>query len=123
MIQWFKNLFKKKKTSNEWGGSQILWDTPFVKVTHIWVEAGKVSETFTTQDFAIKQWLFFKGSGDYTVGINKKKILTGINATITSGNKHFINAGGEKVEVLEIQSGEKIKQEAQPAQLPSSTNQ
>jgi mannose-6-phosphate isomerase-like protein (cupin superfamily) len=121
MLQWFKKIFKKTKTTTAWGGAQVLWDTPFVKVTHIWVEPGKSSETFTSQEFAVKTWLFFKGSGDYTVGVMKKKIINGINATITSGNKHFINAGGDKVEVLEIQSGEKVVQ--QPLQLPPSSNQ
>jgi mannose-6-phosphate isomerase-like protein (cupin superfamily) len=120
MFEWVKKLFKKTKTTHEWGGRKVLWDTPFVKVTHLWVEPGKATETFESQDFAIKTWLFFKGSGDYNLGIMKKKILTGVNAVITNGTKHGIMAGGDKVEVLEIQSGEKITPPA--LQLPASTN-
>ena len=71
------------------------------------------------QDFAIKQWLFFKGSGDYISGVMKKKILPGTSAIFTDGIKHSISASNEKVEVLEIQSGEKT---AAPAlQLTAAT--
>ena len=48
----------------------------------------------------------------------KKKVLPGINATFTNGTKHAIAASNEKVEVLEIQSGEKVT--APALQLPPS---
>lgn len=123
MFEWFKRLFGKKpaKTTETWGGSQVLWDTPFVKVTHIWVEPGQVTPVQTSQDFAMKQWLFFKGSGEYTLGMMKKKIIPGTNTNIQNGTKHFIAASNEKVEVLEVQSGEKVLQLPMPtaaAQLP-----
>ena len=79
---------------------------------------GQVTEVLQSQDFAVKQWLFFKGSGDYTSGAMKKKVLPGINATFTNGTKHAIAASNEKVEVLEIQSGEKVT--APALQLPPS---
>jgi mannose-6-phosphate isomerase-like protein (cupin superfamily) len=120
MIAWLKKTFKSKKTKETWGGKLVLWDTPFVKVTHIWVEPGQATEVLATQEFAVKQWLFFKGSGDYTSGPMKKKILPGTNATFTSGIKHAIAASNEKVEVLEIQSGEKFAAVAPVLQLPAS---
>ena len=107
MIKWIKKVFSRGKTKETWGGKQVLWDTPFVKVTYIWVNPGQVTEVLQSQEFAVKQWLFFKGSGDYTSGAMKKKVLPGINATFTNGTKHAIAASNEKVEVLEIQSGEK----------------
>jgi mannose-6-phosphate isomerase-like protein (cupin superfamily) len=108
MIKWIKKIFTRSKTKEAWGGRQVLWDTPFVKVTHIWVNAGQATEMVQVQDFAVKQWLFFKGSGDYTSGAMKKKILPGTSTIFTNGTKHSIAASNEKVEVLEVQSGEKI---------------
>ena len=119
-------MFSKKQ---EWGGTKVLWQTPFVKVSHIWVEAGKATETYTSQEFAVKNWLFLKGSGDYTVGAMKKKILPGTHPIITSGTKHSIQASNEKVEVLEIQSGALVDQAPQlsaasaPSQLPASSSE
>lgn len=128
MISWLKKIFKKKQTKQVWGGTQVLWETPYAKVTYIWVEAGKATELYTTQDFSLKEWLFLKGSGDYTSGVMKKKILPGTHPTITSGTKHSIQATNEKVEVLEIQSGTPIASVAtqlpapsEPAQLPAKT--
>lgn len=118
MIKWIKKVFSRGKTKETWGGKQVLWDTPFVKVTHIWVNPGQATELLQSQEFAVKQWLFFKGSGDYTSGAMKKKVLPGINATFTNGTKHAIAASNEKVEVLEIQSGEKVT--APVLQLPPS---
>ena len=109
MIKWIKKIFTRNKTKETWGGRQVLWDTPFVKVTHVWVNAGQATEMVQAQDFAIKQWLFFKGSGDYISGVMKKKILPGTSTIFTNGTKHSISASNEKVEVLEIQSGEKTR--------------
>ena len=117
MIKWIKKFITRSKTKETWGGRQVLWDTPFVKVTHIWVEPGQATEALQTQDFTVKQWLFFKGSGDYTSGAMKKKILPGTNTTFTNGTRHSIAASNEKVEVLEVQSGEKIA--APVLQLPA----
>lgn len=119
MIKWIKKIFTRNKTKETWGGRQVLWDTPFVKVTHVWVNAGQATEMIQAQDFTVKQWLFFKGSGDYISGVMKKKILPGTSAIFTDGIKHSISASNEKVEVLEIQSGEKT---AAPAlQLTAAT--
>lgn len=109
MWTWLKRLFSKKPKQPAWGGRTVLWDTPFVKVVHLWVNPTLTSEIFSSQEFAVKKWLFFKGVGDYVVGNTKKKILPGTNTNILNGTKHSITAGGEKVEVLEIQSGEKIE--------------
>lgn len=123
MFAWFKKLFGKSK--QEWGGTKVLWQTPYGKVTHIWIEAGRATETYTSQDFAVKDWLFLKGSGDYTVGAMRKKILPGTHPIITAGTKHSIQATNEKVEVLEIQHGAPAGQTLQlpspsePAQLPA----
>lgn len=126
MFSWLKKLFSKKQ---EWGGTKVLWQTPYVKVSHLWVEAGRATETYTSQEFAVKNWLFLKGSGDYTVGAMKKKILPGTHPIITSGTKHSIQATNEKVEVLEIQSGALAAQASQlpspsePSQLPASSSE
>lgn len=112
MLAWLRKLFSSK-TKESWGGTRVLWETSFVKVTHIWVEAGRATELYTTQDFATKDWLFLKGSGDYTVGAMKKKILPGTHPIITAGTKHSIQATNEKVEVLEIQFGAKSESLAQ----------
>lgn len=112
MLAWLRKLFSSK-TKESWGGTRVLWETSFVKVTHIWVEAGRATELYTTQDFATKDWLFLKGSGDYTVGSMKKKILPGTHPIITAGTKHSIQATNEKVEVLEIQFGAKSESLAQ----------
>lgn len=121
MLAWLKKLFSKSK-QEEWGGTKVLWQTSFVKVTHIWVEAGRATETYITQDFAVKDWLFLKGSGDYIVGAMKKKILPGTHPIITAGTKHSIQATNEKVEVLEIQTGT-LTGAAEPAQLPASSSE
>lgn len=125
MISWLKKLFSKQQKQS-WGGSKILWETSFVKVTYVWVEAGRATELYTTQEFSVKNWLFLKGSGDYIVGSMKKKILPGTNTLITSGTKHSIQATNEKVETLEIQFGDKVVQalpSPQPvAQLPPPEN-
>lgn len=112
MLAWLRKIFSSK-TKESWGGSRVLWETSFVKVTHIWVEAGRATELYSTQDFATKDWLFLKGSGDYTVGAMKKKILPGTHPIITAGTKHSIQATNEKVEVLEIQFGAKSESLAQ----------
>lgn len=115
MISWLKKLFKIS-AKESWGGFKVLWETSYVKVKYIWVEAGRSTETYATQDFTVKNWVFLKGSGDYVVGAMKKKILPTTSATITSGTKHSIQATNEKVEVLEIQYGETI---SQTPQLPA----
>ena len=120
MIAWLKRKFKSKKTKETWGGKLVVLDTPLIKVTHVWVEPGQATELLTTQEFTMKQWLFFKGSGDYISGPMKKKIIPGTNATFANGTKHSIAASNEKVEVLEIQSGEKIAVVAPVLQLPAS---
>jgi mannose-6-phosphate isomerase-like protein (cupin superfamily) len=120
MITWFKNLFKKKQAPLSWGEKKVLVDLPHLKVTHFWVDPSKSTETFTTQELTSKTWLFLKGNGDYQNGTMKKKILPGTNANISAGAKHAIMAGGERVEVLEVQSGE-VRLGPAPAQLPAST--
>lgn len=123
MLAWLKKLFSKSK-QEEWGGTKVLWQTSFVKVTHIWVEAGRATETYVTQDFAVKDWLFLKGSGDYIVGSMKKKILPGTHPIIMAGTKHSIQATNEKVEVLEIQTGALASSSStEPAQLPASSSE
>jgi mannose-6-phosphate isomerase-like protein (cupin superfamily) len=124
MITWFKNLFKKKEVAPPaptfpWGEKKVLVDLPHLKVAHFWVDATKSTETYTTQDLTSKTWLFVKGNGDYQNGAMKKKILPGTNASISAGAKHAIMAGGDRVEVLEVQSGEPFV--PAPAQLPAST--
>lgn len=121
MITWFKKLFKKKEVvpTIAWGEKKVLVDLPHLRVTHFWVDATKSTETFTSQDMTSKTWLFLKGNGDYQNGAMKKKILPGTNATISAGAKHAIMAGGDRVEVLEVLSGDAVV--AAPAQLPAST--
>ena len=60
-----------------------------------------------------------KGNGDYQNGNMKKKIIPGTNAVFTPKTKHCILAGGNRVEVLEVQSGDAVVVE--PLQLPAST--
>ena len=121
MVKWFKSLFKKKEAPLAWGEKKVLVDLPHLRVTHFWVDATKSTETYTSQDMTSKTWLFLKGNGDYQNGAMKKKILPGTNATISSGAKHAIMAGGDRVEVLEVLSGEPVV--AAPAQLPASTTE
>lgn len=118
MISWFKKLFKVG-AKQSWGGSKVLWETSYVKVKYIWVEAGRATETYSTQEFGVKSWLFLKGSGDYTLGAMKKKILPGTNPLITAGVKHAIQATNEKVEVLEIQYGDVVASQAPQLPAPS----
>ena len=120
MISWFKKLFKKKEAPIAWGEKKVVIDLPHLKVTHFWVDATKSTETFSSQVLTNKTWLFLKGNGDYQNGAMKKKILPGTNATIQAGFKHAIMAGGDRVEVLEIQSGDAYV--APVAQLPASTS-
>jgi len=117
MLKWLKGLFGGNKQT--WGGSKVLWETSYVRVTWIWVEAGKATELYANQDFAIKNWLFLKGSGDYVVGAMKKKIHPGAHPVITAGTKHSIQASNERVEVLEILSGAPVVEVAK--QLPAPT--
>ena len=122
MISWFKKLFKKKEVvvaapTVSWGEKKVLVDLPHLKVTHFWVDANKLTETYTSQELTSKSWLFLKGNGDYQNGAMKKKILPGTNATISPGAKHAIMAGGDRVEVLEVLSGEPFV--PAPAQLPA----
>lgn len=119
MIAWLKKLFSKKEAPLTWGEKKVLVDLPHLKVTHFWVNATKSTETYTTQEMTSKTWLFLKGNGDYQNGPMKKKILPGINTTISPGTKHAIMAGGDRVEVLEVQSGEAYVSTI--AQLPAST--
>jgi quercetin dioxygenase-like cupin family protein len=121
MFTWFKNLFKKKEAPVVWGEKKVLVDLPHLKVTHFWVDATKSTETFTSQELTSKTWLFLKGNGDYQNGAMKKKIIPGTNASISAGAKHAIMAGGDRVEVLEVQSGEPFI--APIAQLPASTTE
>jgi len=121
MFTWFKNLFKKKEAPVVWGEKKVLVDLPHLKVTHFWVDATKSTETFTSQELTSKTWLFLKGNGDYQNGALKKKIIPGTNASISAGAKHAIMAGGDRVEVLEVQSGEPFI--APIAQLPASTTE
>ena len=118
MFTWFKNLFKKKEAPLSWGEKKVLVDLPHLKVTHFWVDSNKSTEIYTSQDLTSKTWLFLKGNGDYQNGVMKKKLIPGTNATISG--KHAIMAGGERVEVLEVQSGDAVAVSA-PAQLPAST--
>ena len=124
MITWLKNLFKKKEVAPTvgWGEKKVLVDLPHLRVTHFWVDATKSTETYTSQDMTSKTWLFLKGNGDYQNGAMKKKILPGTNATISPGSKHAIMAGGDRVEVLEVISGDAVAPPA-PAQLPASTTE
>lgn len=119
MIAWLKKLFSRKEAPLTWGEKKVVINLPHLKVTHFWVNPTKSTETFTTQELTTKTWLFLKGNGDYQNGPMKKKILPGINATITPGTKHCIMAGGDLVEVLEVQSGDTCPPPV--AQLPSST--
>jgi mannose-6-phosphate isomerase-like protein (cupin superfamily) len=119
-FKWLKSLFSSNKKS--WGGSKVLWDTPYARVTWIWVEAGKATELYTSQDFTVKNWLFLKGSGDYTVGAMKKKILPGTHPIITAGTKHSIQASNERVEVLEILSGTPVSASSKQLPAPSAAS-
>jgi mannose-6-phosphate isomerase-like protein (cupin superfamily) len=121
MLSWFKNLFKKKEAPLVWGEKKVLVDLPHLRVTHFWVNATKSTETYTSQDMTNKTWLFLKGNGDYQNGVMKKKILPGTNVSISLGAKHAIMAGGDRVEVLEVLSGE-LTTPTVPAQLPASTS-
>jgi mannose-6-phosphate isomerase-like protein (cupin superfamily) len=119
MFKWLKSLFKSNKQS--WGGSKVLWETSYVRVTWIWVEAGKATELYSKQDFSVKNWLFLKGSGDYTVGAMKKKIHPGAHPVITAGTKHSIQASNERVEVLEILSGSPVTEGSKQLAAPTQT--
>jgi mannose-6-phosphate isomerase-like protein (cupin superfamily) len=120
MFTWLKNLFKKKEAVT-WGGRRVLWETPFVRVSHVWVEPNHSTEEFTKQDFALKNWLFLRGNGEYVAGVMRKKLLPGTHPVFTNGTKHAIHAGSERVEVLEIQSGTPVLDE--PLQLPAKTGE
>jgi hypothetical protein len=118
MITWLKSLFKKKEAPLVWGEKKVLVDLPHLKVVHFWVEPTKSTETYTSQELINKTWLFLKGNGDYQNGPMKKKILPGTNANIFSGAKHAIMAGGDRVEVLEVNYGDPAPVAA-PLQLPA----
>ena len=119
MITWFKNLFKKKEAPLSWGEKKVLIELPHLKVTHLWVDSNKSTETYTTQELTSKLWLILKGNGEYQNGFMRKKIIPGTNAMISNGTKHCIMAGGDRVEVLEIQYGEAVV--TPTLQLPAST--
>ena len=119
MFAWFKNLFKKKEAPLSWGEKKVLVDLPHLKVIHFWVDSNKSTETYTSQDLTNKTWLFLKGNGDYQNGVMKKKLIPGTNATISG--KHAIMAGGERVEVLEVQSGDAVTPPT--LQLPAATSE
>ena len=118
MITWLRKVFKIQAPVS-WGQRKTLLNVPHLKVVLFWVDSNKQTETFSSQEFTNKTWLFLKGNGDYQNGAMKKKILPGTNAVITSGAKHCVMAGGERVEVLEVQYGQPIVQE--PLQLSAPT--
>lgn len=119
MISWLRKIFKIQAPVS-WGQRKTLLNVPHLKVVLFWVDSNKQTETFSSQEFANKTWLFIKGNGDYQNGAMKKKILPGTNAVIVSGAKHSVMAGGERVEVLEIQYGQPVVQEALQLTAPQS---
>lgn len=121
MFEWFKKIFKKKEALVTWGEKKTILNLSHLKITHFWVNSNNLTETYTSQDLPNKIWLFLKGNGDYQNGSMKKKIFPGTNAMISSGSKHAVMAGGDRVEVLEIQYGQSVETKTPVAQLPAST--
>lgn len=112
MFEQIKRVFGFDQAKHAWGRTKVLWETPFVKATYIWVDAGKATEVLTKQEYSVKNWLFIKGSGDFMVGALKKKMMPGAYHVITYGTNHSIvnDVAGDPLEVLEVQFGSLVTQ-------------
>ncbi|MCL2400026.1 MAG: sugar phosphate nucleotidyltransferase [Defluviitaleaceae bacterium] len=89
-----------------WGESTVLGKYAHSQVKHLYFAAGKFISN-QPHKYSTKIWVIASGEGNFTLGCDRKKIVTGDILKIEYGQKHKIEAISD-LHIIEIQTGNKL---------------